>query len=528
MNYIYFGDNLPILQSMDDESVDLIYIDPPFNTGKTQIRTTIRTIKSENGDRKGFQGNSYQTIQLGTKTYQDSFDLDTNGSLDLEVYKAYQVLERQGSIYFLEKFLRPRLKEAYRILKPHGSMYFHIDYREVHYCKILLDDIFGRDCFVNEIIWAYDFGGRAKSRWPAKHDNILFYVKDPTNYIFNTSELDREKYMAPGLVGLEKSKRGKLPTDTWWWGYVGKRNTDTWWQTIVGTSSKERLGYPTQKPIRVIDRIIKASSQPGSIVMDFFAGSGTIGESCLTHNRNFILIDNNIESMEVMAVRFAGFTNISWINFDPTPLQKNNSPLLKDMKKQEIEEDKEGNHDFSAEFMMLAATASYIQKDLEEMNDLWKDSPFEWVIQLPPRSKSKLARSLILSWAASKGIQSERTKTSNEALKLNGILYAIKFSMLWKSGVYQFQQIKSDGPEFILCFGISPYEAHCWVFDRNYAIKHAKQQHKGAKGAEYWLEINTKNIPDWAQGHGGTLEDAYPIIKTAKKAKLESKEHTIE
>lgn len=518
-NYIYFGDNLPILQKMPSESVDLIYIDPPFNTGKTQTRTTVRTVKDENGDRKGFQGNIYHTTKLGTKTYQDSFNNDTNGLLTLEIEQAYRLISAKASIYFLEYFLRPRLTEAYRILKPNGSLYFHIDYREVHYCKILLDSIFGRECFLNEIIWAYDFGGRAKSKWPPKHDNILFYVKDPRSYIFNTNEIDREKYMAPGLVGPEKAELKKLPTDSWWWGYVGKKITDTWWQTIVPTSSKERLGYPTQKPVRLINRIIKASSLPDSVVMDFFAGTGTIGESCLLHKRRFILIDNNREAMEVMAQRFSGIDNIDWINFDPKPFQKNKSPLFNALNKQR---EKNNNEDetieFSPEFMMLASTASYLQKDLAEMSDRWKESPFEWILQLPPRSKGKLARHLVASWLSSKGLFPERTKDSSEILLINNVQYAIKFSMLWKNGLYQFQQIKNRGPDYIICFGISPTEVHCWVFSKDYAIEHGTPQHKGANGAEYWLEINPGNIPDWAKDHGGTLDKAYQIIKSIRKA----------
>jgi site-specific DNA-methyltransferase (adenine-specific) len=307
MNRIYFGDNLPILKSLPNESVDLIYIDPPFNTGKTQTRTRIKTVKSQNGDRKGFQGNSYQTIELGTKAYQDSFDFDTNG-ISKEVKEAYERIAPDGSIYFLEEFLRPRLEEAKRILKPNGSLYFHIDYREVHYCKLLLDKIFGRECFINEIIWAYDYGGKAKTKWPPKHDNILLYVKDPNNYIFRSHAIDREPYMTPGLVGPEKAKIGKLPTDTWW-------------HTIVGTNSKERTGYPTQKPIGVIKRIIEASSHPGHTVMDFFAGSGTVGRCCLDLDRNFILIDNNPIALEVMAKRFSNESEIEWINFDPSPFQ---------------------------------------------------------------------------------------------------------------------------------------------------------------------------------------------------------------
>jgi site-specific DNA-methyltransferase (adenine-specific) len=283
-NKIYFGDNLQILRDIPTASVDLIYIDPPFNTGKVQGRTQIKTVRSENGDRVGFQGERYETIKIGTKSYSDLFD-DFLG------------------------FLEPRLKEAYRILAANGSMYFHIDYREVHYCKILLDSIFGRECFLNEIIWAYDYGARSKSKWPAKHDNILWYVKNPDDYIFNYDEIERIPYMAPGLVGPEKAERGKTPTDTWW-------------HTIVPTNGKEKTGYPTQKPLGILKRIVQASSPQNGLVLDFFAGSGTTGAASLELGRKFILIDNNQEAMEVMARRFDGVANIEWVNFDPRPYQK--------------------------------------------------------------------------------------------------------------------------------------------------------------------------------------------------------------
>jgi site-specific DNA-methyltransferase (adenine-specific) len=191
------------------------------------------------------------------------------------------------------------LREAHRILSPNGSLYFHIDYREVHYCKILLDEIFGRESFINEIIWAYDYGARTRKRWPAKHDNILWYAKDPDDYIFNYDEIEHIPYMAPGLVGKEKAARGKLPTDTWW-------------HTIVGTNSKEKTGYPTQKPMGVIRRIVQASSNPGDTVLDFFAGSGTIGSVCLELGRDFILVDNNPQAIDVMKKRFADFPKIDW------------------------------------------------------------------------------------------------------------------------------------------------------------------------------------------------------------------------
>ncbi len=280
MNRIIFGDNLQVLQEMQDECIDLIYIDPPFNTGRQQKRTRIKTVRSATGDQIGFSGQRYATTSIGSQEYADVFD----------DYLA---------------FLKPRLTEAFRVLKADGTFYFHIDYREVHYCKILLDQVFGRDSFLNEIIWAYDYGARTKKKWPPKHDNILVYVKDPDNYKFNVDEIDRIPYMAPGLVGPQKAALGKLPTDTWW-------------HTIVPTNGKERTGYPTQKPIGIMDRIVRASSDPGDLVLDFFAGSGTTGDSCLKLGRRFILVDNNIQALETMVRRFRCNQEIDWVGYDPT------------------------------------------------------------------------------------------------------------------------------------------------------------------------------------------------------------------
>lgn len=265
-NKVYFSDNLTILNEIPSESIDLIYIDPPFNTGRIQSRKRFKTVQDEAGDRVGFAGHTYKSEVLSENGYLDVFDDYT-------------------------AFLKPRLQEAWRVLKPDGSLYFHIDYREVHYCKVLLDQIFGRENFLNEIIWAYDYGGRAKDRWPAKHDDILYYSKDRQHYTFNRDAIDRIPYMAPGLVSKEKAARGKLPTDTWW-------------HTIVGTNSKEKTGYPTQKPLAIIERILSASSNPGDLVLDFFAGSGTTGAACLKLDRHFILVDNNPQSIAVMKMRF--------------------------------------------------------------------------------------------------------------------------------------------------------------------------------------------------------------------------------
>ncbi len=287
MNKIYFGDNLSILQSLSSASIALIYIDPPFNTGKAQSRTQIKTVRSDDGDRTGFKGQRYKTVRLGQRAFADTFN---------------------SSEEFLA-FLEPRLGEAKRLLTSDGSLYFHIDYREVHTCKILLDEIFGRECFLNEIIWAYDYGARTKKKWPPKHDNILWYAKDPDNYIFNYDEIERIPYMAPGLVGPEKAARGKTPTDVWW-------------HTIVSPTGKEKTGYPTQKPLGILKRIIQASSRPGDIVLDFFAGSGTTGEAAHLLGRKFILIDNNLEALEVMRRRLARIADLEIVEDQPASRQK--------------------------------------------------------------------------------------------------------------------------------------------------------------------------------------------------------------
>ena len=266
---VILGNNLDILKGVPDGCVDLIYIDPPFNTGKVQSRTQMRTTRNKKGDRVGFKGQRYETEVIGKKAFDDQFD------------------------DFIE-FITPRLEEGYRVLSPTGSFYFHIDYREVHYCKVVLDRIFGRENFLNEIIWAYDYGGRPKNRWPAKHDNILVYVKNIKDYTFNSEDIDRIPYMAPGLVGEEKAKKGKLPTDTWW-------------HTIVSPTGKEKTGYPTQKPIGILHRIIQASSNPGDLVLDFFAGSGTTGLAALEAGRRTLLIDDNQEAFDVMKKRFTGY-----------------------------------------------------------------------------------------------------------------------------------------------------------------------------------------------------------------------------
>ncbi|MCX4246723.1 DNA-methyltransferase [Paraliomyxa miuraensis] len=266
--HLLHGDNLPILQGLASGRFRLIYVDPPFNTGKRQARRRMSTVRDdEHGDRTGFGGQRYRTLVHGTRAYADAFE-DYLG------------------------FLAPRLEQAHRVLASDGSLFVHLDYREVHYAKVLLDEIFGRECFMNEIIWAYDYGARSTKKWSAKHDNLLWYVKDPKRYVFEHDEVDRIPYMAPGLVGPEKAARGKTPTDVWW-------------HTIVSPTGREKTGYPTQKPLGVLRRIVKVHSRPGDELLDFFAGSGTLGEAGAELSRVVTLIDHGDEAQAVMRARLA-------------------------------------------------------------------------------------------------------------------------------------------------------------------------------------------------------------------------------
>jgi site-specific DNA-methyltransferase (adenine-specific) len=262
---IVLGDNLPVLRELADASVELVYADPPFNTGRTQTRRTLATVADVDGDRTGFGGRRYASRLLERSSYRDAFD-DYLG------------------------FLEPRLLELHRVLSPTGTLYLHLDYREAHYVKLLLDEAFGRECFLNELIWAYDYGGKAKRRWPAKHDTILVYVKDPEHYRFDGEAVDREPYMAPGLVGAEKAARGK-------------RGTDVIWHTIVSPTGREKTGYPTQKPEGLVRRFVQASTQPGDLCLDPFAGSGTLGAVAAALGRRYLLIDQSPEAVRVMRAR---------------------------------------------------------------------------------------------------------------------------------------------------------------------------------------------------------------------------------
>ena len=266
---IILGDNARILPTLPAAFAELIYVDPPFNSGRTQRRKRLRVTADESATRRGFGGRAYRVEQVGESSYEDSFD----------DYVA---------------FLMPRIEASLRCLTRNGSLFVHLDSREVHYVKVALDRLLGREAFMNEIVWAYDFGGRSKTCWPKKHDSILWYAKDPKKYVFDYDAIDRIPYMAPGLVGPEKAARGKTPTDVWW-------------QTIVPTNGRERTGYATQKPLAVLERIVRVHSRPGATVLDFFAGSGTTGEAAARHDRGFVLVDQSRDAVRVMERRLVKY-----------------------------------------------------------------------------------------------------------------------------------------------------------------------------------------------------------------------------
>jgi DNA modification methylase len=261
------GDNFPALASLPAAHFDLIYMDPPFNTGRAQRRRTLSAVADPEGERIGFGGRRYRSSLLRTLSFHDGY-----------------------SDYLA--FLEPRLSRAWELLAPHGTLYFHIDYREAHYCKLLLDEVFGREAFLNELIWAYDYGAKPRRRWPAKHDTILVYVRTPGGHHFDADAVEREPYMAPGLVSAEKARRGKRPTDVWF-------------HTIVPTTGREKTGYPTQKPEGVLRRIVAASSRPDGWCLDPFAGSGTLGAVCRQLGRRFVLIDESPAAIEIIRRRLS-------------------------------------------------------------------------------------------------------------------------------------------------------------------------------------------------------------------------------
>jgi site-specific DNA-methyltransferase (adenine-specific) len=261
------ADNLDVLARLPDGSVDLCYADPPFGTGERQRLERIRTGQGE-ATRRGFGGREYRYRVVSDVSYDDGLAMDEHLAA-----------------------LRLRVEAIHRLLAPHGSVYLHCDWRTAHHVRLMLDDVFGATRFLNELVWAYDYGGRPRDRWPRKHDTILWYAKGDT-WRYDREAIDRVPYMAPGLVGPEKAARGKLPTDVWW-------------MTIVPPGSAERTGYPTQKPVRLLERIVAASSRAGDLVLDPYAGSGTTGVAAARLGRRWLLVDREPAAVAIARARLA-------------------------------------------------------------------------------------------------------------------------------------------------------------------------------------------------------------------------------
>lgn len=451
---LHLGDNLNILEQMPDGSVDLIYIDPPFNTGKPQTYKRIKTQADTNGDRKGFGGRTYTTQTLSESSYDDVFDN-------------------------FKDFLVPRLHQAHRLLKANGSFFLHIDHREAHYCKIWLDEIFGRQQFMNEIIWAYDYGARSKNRWSAKHDTIFWYVKDQKNYTFNYDAIDRIAYLSPGLVDEAKALRGKTPTDVWE-------------QTIVPTNSKERTGYPTQKPLAILTRIVKVHSNPGNLILDFFAGSGTTGIAALLNHRKTILIDNNPKAVEVIKQRVK-----TVVDANQNELQSHKS-----------------SQTFSDLFVQELHAICPICLSLDEDN--WK-SIFLFLKREPrPARKNKWIKNTICNALGKEGLN---TKLAKRTITIDLCRCIVKFSLPWSgSSNYRFQQIRKRAKyDFLICLGVHQGGVNLWIATQDAINKKwndLKGQHTGGSSQETkWISVGINGKTDQNEIlSGGDMNAGFAIL----------------
>ena len=468
-NKVIFGDNLEILKTLASDSCRLIYIDPPFNTGRRQVRRTItsKTIDGKESDKnkayEGFAGKMYQRVETSRLGYEDS-------------YADYLA------------FLRPRLEQAKRVLTSDGSLFFHIDWREAARCRLLLEDVFGgpEHC-INEIIWTYDYGARSKKRWSAKHDNIYWIAMDPHNYVFNFAAVDRIPYMAPGLVTPDKVARGKT-------------TTDTWWHTIVPTNGKEKTGYPTQKPIGIIERIIKVHSEPGDLVLDFFAGSGTLGEAAIKHGRSYILIDDNPVAFKIIRDRMEYCNTQLYEQQDFCHVKStiDHNGTKRSMNSEEVKK--------ICQFFQISKQLSL---EYQQRSKEWKKSPFNWILQQPSRTKGTIGERLVKEWCQQEKFSVTKPSNTEFDLLINKRRVEVKCSTLWAAGGYTFQQIRDQDYEFIFLLGISPHAVHAWIFPKKkIPFDEIKNQHAGKQGKDtWWIHVDPNCPPEWMKEQSGQLVD---------------------
>ncbi|MDP8237856.1 MAG: site-specific DNA-methyltransferase [Candidatus Hatepunaea meridiana] len=293
-SYLYFGDNLDVLrQHIADESIDLIYLDPPFNSDKdyvalsgkrrsADILPTLQLLAGE--DARATKGRVFKDIWRWDDEVNNNFQriIECNNNRLSQTLTAFsQLIGKNGLLAYIV-MLAPRLVELHRVLKPTGSIYLHCDQHASAYIRLLMDAIFGSENFLNCIVWCYGLGGSSPRYWPRKHDDILWYSKEPNKHNFEAVQI-------PATSQRMKGQMKKAP--------------DFWNIPTINNMAKERTGFPTQKPEALLERIIESSSRKGDIVLDPFCGSGTT--LCVAHRlgRKWVGIDNAPKAVELVEER---------------------------------------------------------------------------------------------------------------------------------------------------------------------------------------------------------------------------------
>ncbi len=259
---LYLCDNLTVMRGLPENFIDLIYMDPPFFTGKE------RKAKSR--------------IRASEDSFEDTWTSDIDGYIE---------------------WLRPRLVETRRLLRSTGLIYLHLDWHAVHYVKVEMDTIFGYDRFINEIIWRYRTGGLSHNMFARKHDTILVYSKTSKFKIepWKEKAYTKSRYRKAGVVNYGSGETEFFSDSRGVYNFVNA--SDVWEIPYINSQAKERVGYPSQKPELLLERIIASSTRPGETVADFFCGSGTTGVVAQKLGRRWILVDKSRDAVEVSRFR---------------------------------------------------------------------------------------------------------------------------------------------------------------------------------------------------------------------------------
>ena len=289
INSIYCGDCKDVMKNFPGECVDLIYLDPPFFSQKKYEDFWI----VDKISKVGFSDKDWEKLR---------------SSIEPNILKQYEDIEKRWKgghkgIYVYIAYMRERLEQCWRVLKPTGSIYLHCDWHAGHYLKVMMDEVFGYNNFQNEVVWYYTAGARGKHNWARKHDTILFYTKS-NKWIFNWKDVAEP--FESGMTEWRYTKGGQKGKEM----PIGRVPADVFQIQILNTMADERLGYPTQKPEALLEKIIKASSNEGDLVLDPFCGCGTTIAVAKRLKRNFIGIDISRTACDVMNKRLGGLVKI--------------------------------------------------------------------------------------------------------------------------------------------------------------------------------------------------------------------------